>query len=190
MERAGRSRRAFYSLGDQVRDLMRHGRSEPLLNGEPEGIRTTDLDDRDQRDCPDPKNDLKDPSRFGKMFDLELFRPEPASLGALGSSMRELVVTDTWALASQIPVGFRHLGQFIDDGITFDSTLGSPQIDDPLDLEQTLTPNLDLAAFTATALTTTTKVVRGSPASIPLSPSNDSSCRSWAAEGASNARDR
>lgn len=129
-----------------MRDLSRHGRSERLDSGKAQGIQGLALDDRcDQKNCPDPTNDLKGPGRFGRMFpDLPALESDDAKLEALGNAMREMTVADTWSVVSTIPAGFTYLGQFIDHDITLDRTEGFPGIDDPLDIEQARTPNLDL----------------------------------------------
>src|SRR5918994_813768 len=90
-------------------------------------------------------NNFLGPKRFGKMFpDLEPFRPPDNALRNLGRAMRETAPEDPALNISDIPAGFTYLGQFVDHDITFDQTVGFPQIDDPEEIEQARTPTLDL----------------------------------------------
>src|SRR4028119_882784 len=90
-------------------------------------------------------NNFLGPKRFGKMFpDLEPFRPPDDALRNLGRAMREAAPGDPALNLSSIPAGFTYLGQFVDHDITFDQTVGFPEIDDPEEIEQARTPTLDL----------------------------------------------
>ena len=90
-------------------------------------------------------NNFLGPKRFGKMFtDLEPFRPPDESLRKLGRAMRETASEDPTSDDSEIVAGVTYLGQFIDHDITFDQTVGFPEIDDPEEIEQARTPTLDL----------------------------------------------
>ena len=85
------------------------------------------------------------PKRFGKMFpDLDPFRPPDGALRRLGLRMKESSSEDPAQDDSEIPAGFTYLGQFVDHDITFDQTVGFPEIDDPEEIEQARTPTLDL----------------------------------------------
>jgi len=91
------------------------------------------------------RNNFLGPKRFGKMFpDLEPFRPPDDALRNLGQAMREVQTGEPASGDSEIPAGFTYLGQFIDHDITFDQTVGFPEIDDPEEIEQARTPTLDL----------------------------------------------
>jgi hypothetical protein len=90
-------------------------------------------------------NNFLGPKRFGKMFpDLKPFRPPDDALRSLGRAMREVALGDPALNLSSIPAGFTYLGQFVDHDITFDQTVGFPEIDDPEEIEQARTPTLDL----------------------------------------------
>ncbi len=91
------------------------------------------------------------PKRFGKMFpDAAPFRPEDdEGLIALGKSMQDPVPPnpnqpDPAQDNLNIPAGFTYFGQFVDHDITFDQTKGFQVIDDPEEIEQARTPNIDL----------------------------------------------
>ena len=90
-------------------------------------------------------NTFAGPGNFGKMFPTATpFRPTTDDgLIALAGAMTETSGNDPEGNAA-IPAGFTYLGQFIDHDITFDKTVGLPQIDDPQTIEQARTPNLDL----------------------------------------------
>ncbi len=91
------------------------------------------------------RNNFLGPKRFGKMFPgLDPFRPPDEALRNLGQAMREVQTGEPASGDSQIPAGFTYLGQFIDHDITFDQTVGFPEIDDPEEIEQARTPTLDL----------------------------------------------
>jgi hypothetical protein len=90
-------------------------------------------------------NNFLGPKRFGKMFpDLEPFRPPDDALRNLGRAMKEISPEAPALNNSDIPAGFTYLGQFVDHDITFDQTVGFPEIDDPAEIEQARTPTLDL----------------------------------------------
>ena len=90
-------------------------------------------------------NKLLGPGRFGKLFpDLAPFRPDDADLAALGEAMRESAPDDPALDISDVPAGFTYLGQFVDHDLTMDKTEGFVVFDDPDDIEQARTPNLDL----------------------------------------------
>src|SRR4028118_2315933 len=91
------------------------------------------------------RNNFLGPKRFGKMFpDLEPFRPPDDALRNLGRAMREAAPGDPALNLSSISAGFTYLGQSVDHDITFDQTVGFPEIDDPEEIEQARTPTLDL----------------------------------------------
>ncbi|HVF12944.1 MAG TPA: hypothetical protein VM942_00020, partial [Acidimicrobiales bacterium] len=90
------------------------------------------------------------PKRFGKLFpDATPFRPDDEALSDLGRAMQDPIPpnpnqVDPTQDNVSIPAGFTYLGQFVDHDITFDQTKGFPIIDDPSEIEQARTPNIDL----------------------------------------------
>ncbi len=90
-------------------------------------------------------NKFLGPGKFGKIFPKAVpFRPSDEALINLGLAMRDAQFEDPTLNNSLIPAGFTYLGQFIDHDLTFDKTVGFPQIDDPELIEQARTPTLDL----------------------------------------------
>lgn len=95
-------------------------------------------------------NDFLGPKRFGRMFpDATPFRPQDEALINLGRAMQDPVPPnpnqpDPTQDNLTIPAGFTYLGQFVDHDITFDQTKGFPLINDPEEIEQGRTPNIDL----------------------------------------------
>lgn len=134
---------------------MAHGKADRLLSGEvdlevldevlSEGGGPSDL-----RERLGLANDFLGPKRFGKMFpDAQPFRPSDEALINLGQAMQDPVPanpneTNPAEDNLTIPAGFTYLGQFVDHDITFDQTAGFPVIDDPAEIEQARTPNVDL----------------------------------------------
>ena len=134
---------------------MAHGKGDRLLNA------AVDFDALDEllnqggaaSDIPERlrlSNDFLGPKRFGKMFpDAEPFRPDDEALTNLGTAMQDPVPPnpnqpDPSQDNLTIPAGFTYLGQFVDHDITFDQTKGFPLINDPEEIEQARTPNVDL----------------------------------------------
>jgi hypothetical protein len=88
-------------------------------------------------------NDFLGPGRFGRMFDLEKFRPTDRAFEELGRAMRDPDPENSNG-DSDIPAGMTYLGQFIDHDITGDKTNGFPDIEDVATIEQARSPSLDL----------------------------------------------
>lgn len=131
---------------------QRHGQSEPLSKSNQKSSFTAinDISGGAADIVSDPiaagANTFAGPGRFGKMFpESAPFRPADDELIALAQAMLEAAGDDDAAANHpSLPAGFTYLGQFIDHDITFDKTVGLPQIDDPALIEQARTPNLDL----------------------------------------------
>jgi len=98
--------------------------------------------------------------KFGRMFNLPPYRPNPASLVELGKAMSAKPATnarsaDDPSWDSNIPAGYTYLGQFIAHEITFDTSKGLPEVlpesvTDIDSLEQGRTPSLDLDSLYGT----------------------------------------
>lgn len=83
--------------------------------------------------------------RFGRLFhELSPLYTTPKALIDLGQLGGPMDIGNTSALTDSVPLGMIFLGQFIDHDITFDTTSNFDSINQPADIENVRTPQLDL----------------------------------------------
>lgn len=83
--------------------------------------------------------------RFGRMFrEVSPLYINPLELNKLGTPGGPMEGTSPAQLTSDVPLGMIFFGQFIDHDITFDTQSNFSSINNPLQIENTRTANLDL----------------------------------------------
>lgn len=83
--------------------------------------------------------------RFGRMFHgLPALYLNPNTLSAIGQAGGIMDGGNSPGFTDTVPLGMIYLGQFIDHDITFDTSSNFSQINNPADIENVRTANLDL----------------------------------------------